>query len=121
MREWWRRLTPEQRREKIAARDAVKVREQDRVKQARRRKEGTAEQQLKIAARNEVRKARLRGDLVPQQCEAEGCNKIGHAHHDDYRKPLEVRWLCRGHHDELHQNDGGPPEGGPHTATPSNA
>lgn len=26
------------------------------------------------------------------------------AHHDDYKKPLVVRWLCQYHHMELHRN-----------------
>jgi hypothetical protein len=25
-----------------------------------------------------------------------------HAHHDDYTKPLKVRWLCPMHHAEVH-------------------
>jgi hypothetical protein len=100
MRQWWNNLTPEQRREKTARRDPARVREQDRKKQARRRERGTAEQKLKIAARNEVRKALLRGDLVRQPCER--CGKPGHAHHDDYQRPLDVRWLCRKHHLEEH-------------------
>ena len=35
------------------------------------------------------------------------CEQCGqpnaHAHHDDYSKPLEVRWLCNKHHRELHR------------------
>jgi hypothetical protein len=100
-RRWWNNLTPAQRREKTARRDAAKVREQDRRKQAKRRESGTAEQKLKIKARDEVRKARLRGDLVPLPCEVCGNTKT-HAHHDDYRRPLDVRWLCRKHHEEEH-------------------
>jgi hypothetical protein len=48
-----------------------------------------------------------RGDLVPQPCEV--CGKIKHigvnrmhAHHDDYDKPLDVRWFCSSHHHEAH-------------------
>jgi formylmethanofuran dehydrogenase subunit E len=37
----------------------------------------------------------------PQICEIENCNEIGERHHDDYSKPLEVRWLCKKHHREL--------------------
>lgn len=30
------------------------------------------------------------------------CGKLGEAHHKDYSKPLEVEWLCRTHHNEIH-------------------
>jgi hypothetical protein len=37
-----------------------------------------------------------RGKLIPKPCEE--CGAIAQKHHDDYRKPLKVRWLCREHH-----------------------
>lgn len=40
------------------------------------------------------------GLLVPQPCEVCG-ETVVDGHHDDYEKPLEVRWLCRSHH-KLH-------------------
>jgi hypothetical protein len=41
------------------------------------------------------------GRLVKQPCEVCGSTDV-QAHHDDYSKPLEVRWLCFVHHRELH-------------------
>lgn len=107
MRRWWAALTPEEKRAKTARRDAARVREQDRRKQAKRRRAGTPEQKQKIWARAEVRKARQRGDLIPGPCEhaGEGCGGKVHAHHDDYTKPLDVRWLCRHHHDVEHAEE----------------
>jgi hypothetical protein len=37
------------------------------------------------------------GRLVKQPCEVCGALKV-EAHHDDYSKPLDVRWLCNSHH-----------------------
>lgn len=41
------------------------------------------------------------GRLIPQPCEVCGAPKTD-AHHDDYSKPLDVRWLCRIHHSREH-------------------
>ena len=51
-----------------------------------------------------VRTAKRAGRLITQQpCEL--CGKaFAHAHHDDYRKPLEVRWLCVKHHGTFHKS-----------------
>ncbi len=43
------------------------------------------------------------GKLIKQHCEV--CNEIKvEAHHDDYSKPLDIRWLCSKHHAEHHKN-----------------
>lgn len=39
--------------------------------------------------------------LPKQPCEV--CGAPAEAHHNDYSKPLEVRWLCSLHHKELHK------------------
>ena len=41
------------------------------------------------------------GLLKKQPCEVCGI-EYTEAHHDDYSKPLEVRWLCIKHHNEHH-------------------
>lgn len=56
------------------------------------------ENRLKIIAHRMVKEAIKAGLLIPQPCEkCKSINKI-EAHHDDYSKPLKVRWLCRTHH-----------------------
>lgn len=42
-----------------------------------------------------------RGKLKRQPCEVCGAEKAD-AHHDDYNKPLDVRWLCRRCHADWH-------------------
>lgn len=43
--------------------------------------------------------------LARMPCEVCGDTKVD-AHHDDYLKPLEVRWLCRKHHRMWHVENG---------------
>jgi hypothetical protein len=42
------------------------------------------------------------GRLIRQPCEVCGEKKV-EAHHDDYDKPLDVRWLCKAHHTDVHR------------------
>lgn len=39
--------------------------------------------------------------LFRQKCEVCGSQET-EAHHDDYLKPLNIRWLCAAHHKEWH-------------------
>lgn len=59
-------------------------------------------------ARVAVRTAVARGKIIkPTSCSS--ClsevprSRDLHAHHDDYDKPLEIRWLCRRCHGEYHR------------------
>ena len=55
----------------------------------------------KHIARWLTRRAIEAGRLTRQPCEI--CGKIEvEAHHDDYYKPLDIRWLCKFHHNEHH-------------------
>ncbi|WP_291409970.1 hypothetical protein [Devosia sp.] len=56
----------------------------------------------KYAAHLAVQKALKSGALIKTPCEVCGEPKVD-AHHDDYRFPLAVRFLCRRHHVRLHK------------------
>jgi hypothetical protein len=43
------------------------------------------------------------GILTRKPCEVCGVSDHVEAHHDDYTKPLDVRWLCDPHHKEHHK------------------
>jgi ribosomal protein S27AE len=59
---------------------------------------------LKRAAHVIVGNAIRSGQLLRQSCEV--CsNESAQAHHDDYSKPLDVRWLCTTHHAEWHKHN----------------
>jgi hypothetical protein len=43
--------------------------------------------------------------LFRESCEVCGVDET-HGHHDDYLKPLNVRWLCAEHHHQWHAKHG---------------
>ena len=51
-----------------------------------------------------VEAAIAKGILARQPCEKCGAVKT-RGHHDDYNKPLEIRWLCAKHHYEWHKHN----------------
>ena len=47
-----------------------------------------------------------RGKLQKKPCEVCGAEKV-EAHHPDYTKPLDVMWVCRKHHADIHRMEVG--------------
>lgn len=56
----------------------------------------------KVTAHNRLNYAIRKGVVVRQPCEMCGTSERIHAHHHDYSKPLEVRWLCYVCHKTVH-------------------
>ena len=123
-RERYQKLTIEERRALIARRDPETTRANDRARYYRDRahrialmvewaqnnpersreiKRKWAERNPeKIRARNRVNNAIRDGKIVRLACEVCGV-ETSQAHHDDYSRPLDVRWLCSAHHGERHR------------------
>lgn len=86
-----------------------KVREYDR-KRSRTKKhaddvrEWCRKNPRKAYAQTKLRAAVAAGRLARLPCEVCGAGRA-HGHHDDYTKPLSVRWLCARHHRLHHVAD----------------
>lgn len=92
-KEAYAKLTLEERRALRKRRDPVKT----AISQRRARKRHRARNPEKVRARELVNQALKSGRLVKGKCEV--CGSVdSEAHHDDYREPLRVRWLCKPHH-----------------------
>lgn len=59
----------------------------------------------KLKARRAAAEAIRTGVLERGSCAVTDGTCLGEiqAHHDDYAKPLDVRWLCRSHHQRMHR------------------
>lgn len=57
----------------------------------------------KHRARNILQGAVKHGRIIKKPCEVCG-DSNSQGHHNDYSKPLEVVWLCRKHHNKLHND-----------------
>ena len=62
----------------------------------RQKKKWPEKFKARYAAKNKIKR---------QQCEKDNCVELGERHHDDYSMPLNVRFLCRTHHDEYHRKE----------------
>ena len=60
----------------------------------------------KYKAKTMVNNAKRDGKLFEEPCEICKATEYVHAHHDDYLKPLNVRWLCAAHHKQWHVKHG---------------
>lgn len=92
----------EWRRNYLKSRPDLSKRLQERSN-ARRRSD--PEEMVKVYVRSITSNAIKRGELIRQPCEVCFTVESVEAHHDDYTKPLDVRWLCRLHHAEHHKNE----------------
>ncbi len=79
-------------------RHAAEIAERNLVKRAAKREHAVA--------RTKVQRAIAAGELVRGPCEiGDDCFGAIEAHHDDYSKPLEVRWICKSHHMRMHAQE----------------
>ena len=89
---------------RVAARAAYQQTPQGKEALRRGTKAWERRNPVKKAASTAVNNAIRDGRLIRQPCEVCGKDKA-HAHHDDYSKPLDVRWLCTTHHAEWHKHN----------------
>lgn len=92
------RLRRDQYRRYYAERETTQRRKEHRHRRQKLRRQKHPE---KYKANYLAGDAIRDGRLIRQPCEKCG-NPKTEAHHDDYSKPLDVRWLCFKHHREHH-------------------
>ena len=66
-----------------------------------------AECKAKYAAKGKINYALRKGTIAKTDCTECGATEDIQGHHKDYDKPLEVVWLCRSCHQQLHSREKG--------------
>jgi len=86
-----------------------KIRAYDRKRGGRQDKLYLKEWRLKYPAKYKahcmIQNQKRAGNIYEEPCEVCGSLSVI-AHHDDYSKPLNVRWLCQAHHKQWHAKNG---------------
>ena len=89
---------------RVAARKAYSQTPEGRAAASRASRANAERDPIKRAARVATGNAIRDGRLIREPCEV--CGEVdAQAHHDDYSKPLDVRWLCTTHHAEWHKHN----------------
>ena len=109
----WRKANQDKLKE-YEARKPKRTPEQERAKYERRMKRLHGEdwvpldqrpenplKEVKKRARTIYKTALRRGKLVRTPCHICGATEV-EGHHPDYSRPLDVVWLCKKHHQEIH-------------------
>ena len=90
-------------REAVLAYDRARGNRQSPEYGAEYRKRFPKKRKAANAVNNAVRDGKLTRQDECQEC---GSTRAVHGHHDDYAKPLEVRWLCAACHRQWHAENG---------------
>lgn len=91
--------------DKIRAYDRERGKNKDRIQaQVQITKAWREEDKRRKKAHSAVARAVRLGKLIRQPCES--CNaQNAVAHHDNYDKPLDVRWMCQSCHKQHHHQN----------------
>lgn len=103
-RNWYRRNIVSQRKRKAKnQRDSRIARGDKFIEAIHKWASGNTEKKERQSAMNKIREAVKSGKIKkPLFCYCCGSERVLQGHHADYKKPLDVMWLCSSCHGFLH-------------------